>query len=235
MQDAYLLHSRPWRDSSLLVDLLLPDEGRVRAVARGVRGSRRRVSGHCYQAFCPLLVSFRGRTELKTLVNLEPGGASHALAGQALYAGLYANEVLLRALPEAAPCPSLFLAYETLLTDLAQSESSLEPRLRIFEMALLDDLGYGVDFFHEAQSGAPLRQDAHYIFVAQSGFIEVNPASVPGGAVPLPGSLLLRAGLGQLGEGDVQRVAKQVMRLAMRELIGDRPLHSRTLFRKSRA
>lgn len=233
MLEAYILYARPWRDSSLLLDVLLRDDGRQRVLARGARRpGRRGGSGGC-QPFCPLLVTLRGRSELKTVASLEPRGSAWPLAGAALLAGLYANELLLRALSESAPCGGVFTAYEELLQALAQPQADLEPPLRAFELTLLNELGYGLDFLHDAVSGEAVRAAASYRWVPQCGFVEVGPVAVAGEAVVPGGALLLLAG-GQFDEPLVRRVAKQVLRQALREVIGERPLRSRELFRRGR-
>jgi DNA repair protein RecO (recombination protein O) len=224
----YLLHSRPWRESSLLLDLWLRDSGRCRALARGARRRGRGAAPGC-RLFQPLEIALRGRGELKTAIALESGGAAHELRGRALYGGLYANELLVRTLPEGADSPELFAAYQALLDGLAAPEVELEGELRRFEMTLLQVLGYGLDFTHDARSGEPIREGASYELVPQCGFVEVAAAA---GAVVdrLPGAALLRLGAGDLADGEQRRVAKWVMRRALGELIGDRPLHSRRLF-----
>ncbi|MDT8397638.1 MAG: DNA repair protein RecO, partial [Pseudomonadales bacterium] len=95
LQPAYLLHARPFRDSSLLLDLLTRDYGRMSAIARGVRGIKSKSKG-LLQAFTPLLVSLSGRHELKTLRNVELLASAFFFKGQHLYGALYVNELLVR-------------------------------------------------------------------------------------------------------------------------------------------
>src|SRR3990167_1618223 len=100
-QPAYVLHSRAYRESSALVDFLTP-QGRLRAVMRGARGK----AGSLARPFVPLEVEFRGRGELKNVSRLEAAGIPNLLHGEALFSGLYLNELLIRLLPEPDPHPA---------------------------------------------------------------------------------------------------------------------------------
>ena len=235
MLEAYILHATPWRDTSLLLDVLVRDEGRQRALARGARSSRRHQRGGAgYQPFCPLLVTLKGRSELRTVAGLEPRGGAWQLAGPALFAGLYANELLLRALSAAAPCEVIFTAYEALLQALARPHADLEPPLRLFELTLLQELGYGLDFLHDAVTGEAVSAASRYRLVPQCGFVEAGAATARDDVV-VTGRALLMLADGRFADPLARRAAKQVMRLALREVIGERPLRSRELFRRGHA
>ena len=112
LQPAYVLHSRPYRDSSALLEVLTPEHGRISLVARGVRNRSRRGSGAAQlQPFVPLLLSFTGRGELKTLTAKETVGAAISLRGERMFSGLYINELLVRLLHRHDPHPQLFALY----------------------------------------------------------------------------------------------------------------------------
>ncbi len=225
----YVLHTRPWRDSSLLVDLLVEQQGRVRAIARGQRRQSSRHSGNICQPFRPLLASLSGRGELKNLSRLESGGMVCRLPGERLYAGFYVNELLLRVLPESDPHPRLYAEYQQLLAVLAMPGAAIEPALRYFECTLLEQLGYAIDFVHEAHTGNPLQADMEYQFVAEAGFVALDGSGARGGLV-YPGAALLQVGRGQLESASTRAVAKQLMRQALAPLLGDKPLQSRMLY-----
>src|SRR3990167_7796799 len=125
-QPAYVLHSRAYRESSALVDFLTP-QGRLRAVMRGARGK----AGSLARPFVPLEVEFRGRGELKNVSRLEAAGIPNLLHGEALFSGLYLNELLIRLLPEQDPHPATFDNYAMTVLALAQGRA-LEPLLRSF-------------------------------------------------------------------------------------------------------
>ncbi len=151
LSPAYVLHSRPYRDSSALVDLLTLHHGLQRVVWRGARGQRRKLSP---QPFVPLLVGLLGRSELKTLTQAEVAGQFTLLQGEKLFSGMYLNELLVRLLSSADPQPLLFAAYQQVLEQLA-NDAPVEPTLRRFEWQLLEVLGYGFSL-SEDLSGAGL-------------------------------------------------------------------------------
>lgn len=229
LMKTYVLHTRPWRDSSLLVDLLVEQQGRVRAIARGQRRQSSRHSGNICQPFRPLLASLSGRGELKNLSRLEADGMVCTLPGDRLYAGFYVNELLLRVLPESDPHPRLYAEYQQLLAVLAAPCDTIEPALRYFECTLLEQLGYAIDFRHEAHTGNPLQADTEYQFVAEAGFVALDLRGARSGPV-YPGTELLQVGRGQLESASTRAVAKQLMRQALAPLLGEKPLQSRMLY-----
>lgn len=219
---AYVLHRYPYGETSLLVDLFACCGGRLRVVARGAR--RNRVG----QLFTELAVAWSGRRPLKTLVRAEPLPASPPLDGRALYLGFYLNELLLRLLPEGDPHPRLYQRYRALLATLA-TDAEPEPLLRRFELRLLEELGYGLVLDHTAD-GDPVRNDADYRFVPGTGLIVAGAHPIGGGAT-LPGAHLLAIAVDDYRDPAVRRGAKRLLRAALAEHLGARPLRSRALFR----
>jgi DNA repair protein RecO (recombination protein O) len=227
LQPAYLLHRRPYRESSQLLELLTPDHGRIGAVARGLqRRARGGTLGSLLQPFVPLLVSCRGRGELATLTSAELAGAALPLQGVALYSALYVNELLIRLLERGEAHPALFAHYGAVLAALAESAAVDRP-LREFELALLDELGYRVDFLHEAGTGRALSPSQRYRYVADHG-LQPARATDPAGS---PGSDLI-AFAGGDSSAAAMDAAKKVTREAISILLGGRPLRSRELFRR---
>jgi len=131
----YVLHSRPYRETSLLVDFLTLEQGRISAVARGARRPRARLRS-TLQPFQTLQLGWQGRQELKTLGTVEAVEISPPLSGRALLCGLYVNELLQRLLQPGEPCPRLFLYYRYVLNELLEGRD-LEGALRTFERQLL--------------------------------------------------------------------------------------------------
>ncbi|AMB84470.1 DNA repair protein RecO [Pseudomonas agarici] len=220
-QPAYVLHSRAYRESSALVDFITP-QGRLRAVLRGARGK----AGTLARPFVPLEVEFRGRGELKNVGRMESAGVSTWLNGEALFSGLYLNELLIRLLPAEDPHPAVFDHYAATLLALAEGRA-LEPLLRSFEWRLLDDLGYGFALDVDIH-GEPLAADGLYRLQVDAGLERVY---------------LLQPGLFQgtellaMAEADWSAVgalpaAKRLMRQALAVHLGGKPLISRELFRK---
>ncbi len=231
LQPAYLLHAWPYRETSLLVDFLTRDHGRLRAVAKGVRGPRSKHRG-MLQAFVPLRISFAGRHELKTLRHLEVQAGCEPLQGQRLFSALYLNELLVRLVHGHEAEQSLFDLYSQTLDALRQAPD-VEPWLRRFEIGLLDLLGYGIHFDCEAMDGAPIVANAWYHFHGGHGFVEVHGAVLEDGAASLPrfrGETLIAIEARDFTEATTRKAAKQLLRQALKPYLGDKPLKSRQLF-----
>lgn len=226
LQPAYVLHARPYRDTSLLVDLLTPDHGRITAIARGVRQSK----GHKRQLLNPfqrLLVNWQGKSELKLITSFESDHHQLLLQGNHLYAGFYINELLVRLLPEHDVMGELFSHYEFALNWLARAQP-LEPMLRRLEFFLLEGLGYALDFSVDARSQQPINPEGFYCCNLQEGFYWAPEDAAP--ASLLPGHLLLAIAAGDYSRLETLRLAKQLSRLFFKPLLGRRPLKSRELF-----
>lgn len=220
---AYVLHSRPYRDSSALVDLLTLHQGLQRVVWRGARGQRRKLTP---QPFVPLLVGMAGRSELKSLTQAEVAGGFAQLQGEVLFSGLYLNELLVRLLRTGDAQPMLFAAYQGTLEQLAQGDS-VEPILRRFEWQLLAILGYGFSLTEDA-NGHPVGAQQRYVWHAGDGLQPVHdPLLADAG---LPGAALLAMAADDWSAATTLRAAKQLMRQALGVHLGDRPLVSRQLF-----
>ena len=144
LQPAFVLHTRHYRDSSLLLDVFTAQCGRISLVAKGARRPvRGRANAAILQPFIPLLLSFSGRSELKTLTGSEVAGQTQALKGDRLFSGIYLNELMIRLLHQQDAHPSLFVAYGNAVASLGSAES-MDDVLRRFEFSLLQELGYGL-------------------------------------------------------------------------------------------
>ena len=218
-QSAFVLHSRPYRESSALVDFFTP-EGRLRAVLRGARGK----AGTLARPFVPLEVEFRGRGELKNVGRLESAGQAYWLDGNALFSGMYLNELLIRLLPAEDAHPVMFDHYAATLPALA-AKRPLEPILRAFEWRLLTELGYGFALDQDI-AGQPIVSIGLYRLLPDTGLEPVGQFQ--------PG-LFNGAELLAMAEADWEvpgalAAAKRLMRQALAPHLGGRPLVSRELF-----
>ena len=232
-EPAFLLHHRPFRDTSLIIELFTQHQGRLGAVARGARGSSARVRERAsvLQPFQLLEVSCNGRGELKTLVSAETR-ERRQLQGNALYAALYLNELTLKALHRCDPHPELWQHYARSLLLLEQwtagDKNGLETILRFYELMLLEQLGYGLSF------GPELESDSCYQLNPEGGFQRV-PASAPhflGGELrALQPSIFCEVSDLPVWSEEQLRVLKVVCRQALIPLIGSEPLKSRALFK----
>ncbi|MFP5430638.1 MAG: DNA repair protein RecO [Gammaproteobacteria bacterium] len=224
LQHAYLLHVRPYRETSVLADVFTAETGRFAAVWRGGRKSRQSLP----QLFQPLMVDAQGTGELKTLRAVESAGPAQQLTGLALFSGFYLNELLVRLLPRDEAQGPLFLRYSHVLGELADG-GDVESRLRLFEALLLDVLGYGLDYRHDADTGAAILPDRYYDYHPERGFFRSRR-----GGGGFPGMLLLQLAEGNQDSPEAMKVCKQVHRRALASLLGNRPLKSRELFLSSR-
>ncbi len=225
LQPVYVLHTRPYRDSSLLVDYFSRAEGRIGAV---VRGAKRAGRGNPLQPFAPLLASWSGRTALKSSVLPERAGPALALQGVALVSGLYLNELLMRLLPADDPHPRVFDSYSDTLGQLALGES-IDIALRRFELLLLDELGYGINLNTDAFNDEPLLAERFYYFESGVGLISCVASTSAGQAVFSGADLIALASNDFTPEA--RRSAKRLCRLLIDEQLEGRPLLSRALLR----
>ena len=231
-EPAFVLHSRPYRETSLLVDLFTRHYGRFRAVARGVRGVKKRTT--TLNPYTPMLISWSGKTDLKTLGNIEQSGPPLLLKGDSLYCGFYLNELILRLLAENDPHDKLFDDYLEVLTKLVHAES-IESSLRAFEFSLLEEIGYGLVLNTDAESGEPVRVGLRYWFEPTVGFIlrqNVNLSSKAGNW--FQGDELLAINSGGKPSRATAAAAKRLIRLALQPHIGDKALLSRALFAREK-
>lgn len=226
LSPAFVLHTRPYRDTSLLVDLLTQSHGRIHAVARSARGLRSRFKG-IFQLFTPLLVSWVGKGELVTLSHAETRSIPHALVGNSLLSGFYLNELLVRLLHGHDPHPQIYSAYEIALLGLQQNISQ-EWVLRLFEKQLLIWLGYGLQLDKEADTGEAITKKQLYYYEMNRGFVRHNSMS---DKLPMfSGKSLLALHYEELEEIDDLRDMKRLMRLVLTNLLGNKPLYTRELF-----
>src|SRR6056297_1190597 len=168
-ESAFVLHTRSFRESSLIAELLTPNHGRVGVVARGGRRGRRGGAG-ALQPFTLLQTEWSGRGELRTLTQAE-SERHFPLAGERLFAGLYLNELLLRLLHREEAQPEIFEKYLHTL-DALMAGDDLEPVLRRFELHLLADLGYGFALDHDVH-GETIAPEVQYRFLADEGLLPV--------------------------------------------------------------
>ena len=220
LTSAFLIHRRTYQGSSLLLDFLTRDFGKIRLLARGVRKNKSSI-----QMFQHLKVSYKGRGDLKTLSGTEEADTPRRLLGNDLVMAIYANELLSRLLPEAEAQPEIFSAYQTLVEALSQPpEFDRQLALRLFENKFLDELGYGLDFQSDCL-GELVSPELNYHFIEQQGF-----ACHPDGKIP--GAMLLKlADEDHLNLSPVElKITKGLNRQRLRVLLGEKPLKSRELF-----
>ena len=224
LEAAYVLHSRAYRDSSLLLDIFSREHGRVGAVAKGAKQAKSKFNG-ILQPFGPLLLSWSGRSELMTLTDAELQQAPIKLKGPQLISGFYVNELLTRLLQRHDPHQQLFDIYHETLQMLEKGEHE-EQVLRRFEYYLLQETGYGLILDHDVETGEDIHSGAQYCYHIERGPVRAvdNDAGIL-----VDGATLLALQDENL-QGAVQlKQAKQLMRAVIAHQLGDKPLRSREL------
>jgi len=221
-QAAFILHYRPFRDTSQILDILSREHGKLALVARGSRGPKSRVRG-VLRPFMPLTMSWVQRSDLGTLTGAELHGAPLRLNGDALLSGYYVNELLLHFLHRHDPQPEIFDIYVAVIEALAASDD-VAPCLRQFEIELLRNLGYALNLDHDARSQEPLQAESYYEYRSEQGPVEVARSD---GDLVFSGALLSAIGEQRFAEPDVLRAASRLLREVIAFHLGGKELKSR--------
>ena len=216
---AFLIHRRMYQGSSLLLDFFTKDSGRLRLIARGARKSKTSL-----QMFQCLSISFKGKGELKSLSQWEVDDQPRRLLGDDLILAMYANELILRLLPENDEYPETFNSYWTFIANLnALDSSEKEYALRNFENQMLEDLGYGLDFSFDINDER-IKEDLQYEFIEHQGFNKNSNGAIPG-------KTLVSLSKQETITDPIQlTILKKMNRKRLKSLLGDKPLKSKELF-----
>jgi DNA repair protein RecO (recombination protein O) len=229
---AFILHRRPYRETSMLLDVFSEEHGRVSLIAKGVRTTKSTSRASLMQPFVPLLISWQGRTELMTLTLVETNGSSISLRGDCLLAAFYLNELLNYLLPKQDPHPNLYSAYYATLSAL-QTHPLQEKALRIFEKKILEELGYGLQLSRTVNN-SHFSKDEYYKFYPEHGFELCKNDINQSDTTIFAGQSLLAIAQEQLSEENIIKDAKRLMRLALKPLLVGKELNSRSLFMETR-
>jgi DNA repair protein RecO (recombination protein O) len=226
-QACWVLHRRPWRESSLLLEIFSREHGRLGLIARGARSARSPWRG-LSEPFIPLSCSWARRSDLGTLTHLEAEGARLALQGQALWCGLYVNELVLTLFGRDDPLPELYDVYASCLPALIDAESRATA-LRQIEIAMLSSLGVLPDLAHDAVRGDPILPDALYDVRPETGLVEAR-SSGPG-IVHGRAALFLAGQAMQAPDPLTRREARLLTRRLIDHQLNGRELRTRELMR----
>jgi DNA repair protein RecO (recombination protein O) len=239
MDKGYVLHTYPYKETSLILQVWTEKHGRMGLVAKGARRPRS-PSRSVLLPFQPLALSWFGRGELRTLKTAEPDGAATQLAGPCLMSAFYLNELLLKLTHRDDPHEALFAAYDeavsslreiTRLTPQAARPAAIEPVLRRFELRLLQELGYAVELAREAGSHAPIEADRDYWYVVERGPVPAE-GDAPYNSVRLSGRTLVELARGRFEDPATIAQSKQLMRLLINHSLNGQELATRTLVRE---
>ena len=249
MDRGYVLHSYPYRESSLILQVWTQKHGRLGLVAKGARRPKS-ASRSVLVPFQPLSLSWFGRGELRTLKTAEPWAPATPLAGASLLSAFYLNELLLKLTTRDDPHEKLFIAYDAAIDALRalsrlgsrpagpglaepapQPARDIEPVLRRFELRLLQELGYAVELTREAGSHAAIHADRDYWYVAERGPVAAAQGEAPSNAVKLRGQTLIDLERDRFEDAATVAQSKQLMRLLIHHSLNGQELATRTILR----
>ena len=227
-EPAFVLHSYPYRETSLIVEALTAGFGRIGLIARGAKRPRSELRG-LLLAFQPLALSWTGRGELKGLTRAEWRGGLPLLTGAALLCGFYLNELILKLVPREDPHPRLFEQYEATLAALAtrKNAAARAELLRGFELVLLAELGYALPLTRDADTGAPVVPDQRYHYAFDRG---PQRAAEPHARWPIVhGATLLALASQRFPDAASAAEAKRLMRDVLDHYLEHRRIFSRRI------
>ena len=239
LQPALILQQRNYRETSLIIDVLTRDFGRVAILAKGVRTPKSKTAG-LLQPFIPLVLSYVGKAELKILTNVERNAGlqqacdAHPLSGDTLlslkalnglgfYCGFYINELVACFLHTSDPHPEVFKYYNECLLCLTNC-NSMEAALRLFELKLLECAGYGLQLDCDCNE-QPIQALKKYHYIAGHGAVEALDG-------PVSGKTLLALSKTELSDPQVLSEAKSLMRRVIEVYLQGKPLKSRVVINK---
>ena len=245
----YVLHSYPYRETSLIVQVWTQMHGRFAAVAKGARRPRSAARG-LLVPFQPLSLAWFGRGEVKTLKNAEPAGPALPLAGTSLLSAFYLNELLLKLIHRDDPHERLWEAYDEAITALrersrraagvprlvaaepgAGEPRAIEPVLRRFELAMLRELGFAAQLGRDAKTGAAIDAGLDYWYVIERGPVPVEGEGARADAVRLSGLTLVHLDSGQFDDPRTAGEAKSLMRMLIHHCLNGQELSTRAIVR----
>ena len=228
-EPGFILHTYPFKETSVVAEVFTRSHGRTALIARGARRPTSALRG-LMQPFTPLLLSWFGKSELKTLHAAEWQGGLTAPQGRALMCGFYLNELLLRLLARGDAHELLYDRYADTLDQLAGEArgTDYERILRHFEKNLLSEIGYGATFDVDADSGMPIEAGVRYVFQPERGALRAS--GQPG--CPVSGQTLIDLAAGRFEQPATLVEAKTLMRTLINHTLGAKPLYTRQLLRE---
>lgn len=227
-QPAFVLHTYPYLETSLLVETFTRNSGRVPLIAKGAKRPKSALRG-LLLAFQPLQLSWTGKSELRILHKAEWQGGQQPLQGMALICGFYLNELLVRLLRRDDPHEQLFEYYQETLAAL-NTQKDYTPILRHFERRMLEELGYALTLNEDAVSGKPLNLDEEYCYEVERGPVALNGSDNNCG-LQLSGKTLLDMERGDYSDVTTRQQSKILMRYILNHYLGEQPLYTRQLLR----
>lgn len=222
---AFVLRTRPYQETSLIVDFLIATSGKLSVVAKGVRSKRSNQKG-LLQPFLPLRISYSGKSQLKTLRQIEPDSVQINFREERLFSAMYLNELLYHLVEPDTDYPGLFSSYFQTLLLLADTQYPEAIPLRQFELLLLQQLGYGADFDLAADTQELIQNEGFYRLLPEVGFITLTNWEKD----CYTGTEIRGIANQSFEEPHILMAARRFCRNALASILGDRPLKSRELY-----
>lgn len=221
LQEAFVIHTRPYKETSLIVTFLCRKAGKINAVAKGAKRKKSKFSGYL-EPFQLLNIDFRGRSDLKTLYLAEASEPyQDFFCKESLYSAFYINELMNFLLVQSEESNELFKFYKKCIEELKIKEN-VEPILRNFELDILKNLGYQIDFFNDLDSGKEISSDKKYKYSPQSGFRESNDG--------YDGKIITEIGNRNFS-AEALKLSKEINRKAIEYYFEELNIKSRVFFR----
>lgn len=225
---AYVLHTRPYKNTSMLAEVFCREHGRLSFVVKGAKRSESTMYG-IIQAFNSLYVVWGGRGELKNLYSAETVAPRVRLTGDVLYAGFYVNELIMYLLHKHEAHPELFDFYQRCLVGLSENQD-MESVLRYFELDLLNELGYGVNMLYDGYSGEQINPDKIYQYDFEHGVSEYRGDD--NATLAVSGDTLLALAGHELQTAAQKKQAKHLLRRILEYYLEGRPIRSREILQQ---
>jgi DNA repair protein RecO (recombination protein O) len=226
---AFVLHTYPYSETSLLVETFSRSHGRLPLVAKGARRQGSSLRG-VLLAFQPLTIAWAGRGEVRTLVRCDWHGGHPLPRGEALLCGFYVNELLLRLLPREDPHESLFDHYALTVAQLAAGVAG-GPVLRAFERRLLQELGYALTLDRDVSTGGAVDPARLYRYEPEHGPVPMVNGAADDPRV-VPGRVLLALAQDDYSDPATAAAARQLMQALIDHRLDRQTLYSRNIFRE---
>jgi len=227
-QAGYVLHTYPYKETSLIVEAFTRNFGRVALLARGARRPRSAMRG-VLLSFHPLRLGWSASTELGNLISAEWSGALQPLSGRGLMCGFYLNELLLCLLPRDDAHEALFDVYANALRELSEGNPQASV-LRSFEKRLLSELGYAPLLEREAVSGAPIEPARRYVYEPDRGPVATSGST--NGDFVVSGQTLLDLAADEFGRPETRDEARMLLRSLIGQRLHGQVLHTRAVLRE---
>jgi len=226
LQPGYVLHQRPYRDTSRILEVFTRDHGRQTLFARGVRGSKTGLAA-ALQAFQPLLLSWSSKSDAGTLSAAEMHDEPQSLPASRLMSGFYLNELLIKLLHQHDPQPEIFALYDATLHKL-KAAADEAAALRRFELQLLKILGFGLTLHIEAESGTAIDPQGCYRYVLEHGPVAVEAVNDASKGV-YRGESLLALAREDFANPHCKTEARHLLRTVLDRLLEGRAMQSREI------